>query len=41
MTPYSWDDWGITSAEYEMLCQAHEQGILSKEQIEDRRLWFK
>ena len=41
MRPYSWEDWGITPAEYEMLCQAYEQGVLSKRQIEDRRLWFK
>lgn len=41
MRPYSWDDWKITPAEYEMLCQACEQGILSERQVEDRRLWFK
>ncbi len=41
MRPYSWDDWGITPAEYEMLRQAHEQGILSEGMIEDSRLSLK
>lgn len=41
ITPYSWDDWGITPAEYDMLLQACEQGILSERQVEDRRYMFK
>ena len=41
MRPYNWNDWGITPAEYEMLCQAYEQGILSNRQIENGRLLFK
>lgn len=41
MRRYSWDEWGITAAEYEMLLQAVDQGIVTARQVEDRRLWFK
>ena len=41
MTPYSYRDWGITEAEYKMLCQAIDQGIVTNRQAENERHGFK
>lgn len=41
MRQYSWDEWGITPAEYEILLQAVDQGVVTPRQVEDRRLLFK
>ena len=41
VTPYSWDNWEIPPAEYKMLQQAIDQGILLERQVENSRLFFK
>ena len=40
MIAYSYQNWGITEAEYEMLQQAKQQGIVTDRQIEDCRYSF-
>lgn len=40
MLPYSYNNWGITLAEYKMLCQAIDQGIVTKRQADDARYGF-
>ncbi len=40
MLPYNYYNWGITRAEYEMLCQAVDQRIVTKKQVEDARFSF-
>lgn len=40
MRPYSYHDWGITPAEYDMLIQAKDQRIVTDRQIENNRYFF-